>query len=112
MRGLRNFLVPAGAQRGAPTAGPHSPSRFDLTCVPGALPRDRAAPAHRPGRLQRGVGEGLTGKGIRGMITAPGLGDPVGGPAPALAARHLPNMRHEHDEQPTDTPHHSKFPGA
>jgi len=46
------------------------------------------------------------------MITAPGLGDPVGGPAPALAARHLPNMRHEHDEQPTDTPHHSNFPGA
>ena len=82
-------------------AGPQPPGRLDLPRIPGALPHDRTSPAHRPGSLQRRFGHVLARELIRVTVAAPGLGDPVRGPASSLAARHPLTMRHEPDEQPT-----------
>ena len=98
---LGDSVASAWAPRGAQVAGPQPPGRLDLPRIPGALPHDRTSPAHRPGSLQRRFGHVLARELVRVTVAAPGLGDPVRGPASSLAARHPLTMRHEPDEQPT-----------
>jgi len=105
-------LVPAGAARGAPAAGPQparwprSPTRTRRTAAP------PGSSSTLPGRPQERLGQVFTRELSRVAVTTPSLGDPVGGSAASLVDRHPLSMRRWPDKQAATSPHCQQTPSS